>query len=73
VNGTMSTTGEAGLQFAARFVLWDNTAGKIISYGMIEKLRTSIFLAMTKGTWDSQVSSFVSEMLADSPYKISQR
>ncbi len=52
------------------FVLWDNIAGKIVSFGKINE-KTAVVMAMTKQTWITAVKSISSKIFVDTPYGIS--
>lgn len=70
VGGGMMMGGSGGsdnLVLAGTFVLWDNTAGKIVSYGKIDE-KAGVFLAMTKNTWIAMVNNISSKIFIGKPY-----
>jgi hypothetical protein len=70
--GTMRTTkvgASDNLVLTGTFVLWDNLAGKIVSFGKINE-KTGVLMAMTKQTWITAVESISSKIFVDTPYGI---
>jgi hypothetical protein len=69
-NGTMRTIRVGAydnLVLTGTFVLWDNLAGKIVSFGKINE-KTSVILSMTKQTWITTVKSISEKIFINTPY-----
>jgi hypothetical protein len=49
------------------FVLWDNLAGKIVSFGKINENK-DVLTGLTKQTWITAVESISSKIFNDTPY-----
>jgi hypothetical protein len=72
IYGTMgiTTVGASDkLVVKGTFVLWDNLAGKIVSFGKINE-KTDVIVALTKQTWITAVESISSKIFVDTPYGI---
>jgi hypothetical protein len=52
------------------FALWDNFAGKIVSFGKITE-KEDISMGLTKQTWITMVERISSQIFVDKPYGIS--
>jgi hypothetical protein len=52
------------------FALWDNLAGKIVSFGKISE-KEDISMGLTKQTWITMVERISSKIFVDTPYGIS--
>ena len=71
-NGTMRTNKVGAydnLVLRGTFVLWDNLAGRIVSFGKIFE-KTGVVPALTKKTWITAVESISSKIFVDTPYGI---
>ena len=67
-NGTMTSTGGSDdLVLSGKFVVWDNKAGQIVSYGKIEE-KTGVFIMMTKNTWAQMVKEVSRKIFRGKPY-----
>ena len=67
-NGAMATTaGSDKLILTGTFVLWDNLAGKIVSFGKINE-KQGVFMAMTKNTWIGILRKLSSKVFIGKPY-----
>jgi hypothetical protein len=72
-NGMMRTNkvgAHDNLILKGTFALWDNLAGKIVSFGKISEKTDVLSLAMTKQTWIAMVKSVSSKIFVGTPYGI---
>jgi hypothetical protein len=52
------------------FALWDNTKGKIVSYGRIED-ESFVGISMVKSNWESVLQGLAGKILSNSPFAYS--
>jgi hypothetical protein len=57
----------ATLDYYLKYVLWDNTNGKIISFGDIEQ-KHAYFIIMSESTWRSAMNELVKKVFKDTPF-----
>ncbi len=70
MGGVYSGNSPSKLYEQIYFALWDNTKGKIVSYGRIADESTVIF-TMTKSNWESVLKGLASKILNYSPFQVS--
>jgi hypothetical protein len=49
------------------FAIWDNSQGKVVSYGRVEE-DTSVIFALTRDNWFSVIRGLCNKILASSPF-----
>lgn len=59
--------GSDNLILTGTFVLWDNAAGKIVSFGKLNE-KAGVFVAMTKNTWIGMAKNISGKIFIGKPY-----
>lgn len=66
ITGSFSTS---GLYQNIYFVIWDNSIGKLVSYGRVED-QVDVMVEMTKGHWDLITQNLGRKILKTSPFSV---
>lgn len=69
LQGVTGSFASSGLYQNIYFVIWDNSAGKLVSYGRVED-QVDVMVEMTKGHWDLITQNLGRKILKNSPFSI---
>lgn len=67
--GTTGSFASSGLYQNIYFVIWDNSEGKLVSFGRVED-QVDVMVEMTKGHWDLITQNLGRKILKNSPFSV---